>query len=72
MVAPRARGRAGLATVDVAERLGVHPTTYRRLERGQAPLTDDTATTLAGLFNTTTERIAAAYARVRGDQWNAS
>ena len=60
------RGRAGQATVDVAVRLGIHPTTYRRLERGQAPLTDETAATLAGLFNTTAERIAAAYARARG------
>ncbi len=62
------RGRAGLATVDVADHLGVHPTTYRRLERGRAPLSQDTAATLAALFDTTPDRIAEAYARARGDQ----
>ncbi len=62
---PDLRGRAGLATVDVAEHLGVHPTTYRRLERGHAPLADDTAATLAALFGTTPDRIVDAYTRVR-------
>ena len=65
---PDLRGRAGLATVDVAERLGVHPTTYRRLERGLAPLSQDTAATLAALFGTTPARIAGAYAQGRGGQ----
>lgn len=62
---PDLRGRAGLATVDVAEHLGVHPSTYRRLERGVAPLAEETAVTLAGLFNTTPDRIVDAYGRAR-------
>ena len=53
---PDLRGRAGLATVDVADHLGVHPTTYRRLQRGRAPLSEDTAAILARLFNTTSDR----------------
>ena len=65
---PDLRGRAGLGTVDVADHLGVHPTTYRRLERGLAPLSQDTAATLAALFGTTPDRIVEAYARTRGDQ----
>jgi len=65
---PDLRGRAGLATVDVAEHLGVHPSTYRRLERGVAPLTSETAATVAGLFNTTPARIADAYGRARADR----
>lgn len=65
---PDLRGRAGLATVDVAEHLGVHPTTYRRLERGLAPLTADTAATLAALFGTTPNRIIDAYRLARADQ----
>ena len=62
------RGRAGLGTVEVAERLGVHPTTYRRLERACAPLSEDTGATLAALFDTTPARIAEAYARARYGQ----
>ena len=65
---PDLRGRAGLATVDVAGHLGIHPTTYRRLERGRAPLSQDTAATLAALFDTTPACITEAYARARGDQ----
>ena len=65
---PDLRGRAGLATVEVADHLGVHPTTYRRLERGLAPLAEDTAGTLAALFDTTAVRITEAYARARGDR----
>ncbi len=65
---PDLRGRAGLATVDVAEHLGVHPTTYRRIERGLAPLSDDTAATLAALFGTTPHSVVDAYTRTRPDR----
>ncbi len=62
---PDLRGRAGLETTEVAEHLGVHPTTYRRLERGTAPLRQDTAAALARLFATTPARIVNAYQQTR-------
>lgn len=59
------RARAGLAIVDVAHKLEVHPTTYWRIERGTGPLSETIAATIASVLGTTAEVVAAAYDRAR-------